>query len=652
MLKSMRESFHHLKWILLAVVAAFIIGFVYVDMGLGGAQQKSVNNRAYAARVNGETVSLSDFNRGLYFAEENYRRMYGQQFTPEMAESMGLNRQVLNSLVDQRLLLQQAGRLHLTATPEEVRRRILAIPLLNPNGKFVGPELYSRYVGQMGFATPADFEDEITREITLDKMESALASSVVISPKAAEAQLQRSSENAKIKFVIYSAANEAAGVAVTPADVDAFYRANQAKYSHAEQRELKYLVTDVARIRSQIVPTEQQIRARYDTTREDFKSAGSAHIFHILIKVESKATPQQDAAARARATALAQQLRAGADFAKLAKENSADPSSAGNGGDMGFVDRGATVEPFDQAAFSIPMNTISDPIRSQEYGYHIIKVVERREPGYKPFEQVREQIASQLANQMAQDQAREEITRVAALIRTKKPASAAEFASYANNPVSSNDTQWFQKADNVPGLGFNQQLMTWTFAAKQGDITDQPIGTNRGPIIAYLTAIRPAGIAALSEIRQKVENDAKMAKAREIAKQKLATAMTGAPTIDAVASKLGLVPQETVVTRQGGVRTIPGDTSALVDAVLAGKVGSVVGPVVAGDGAVAFQISEQKKLTPAELAQNSAAYMDQLRQRESRNLRTSLLQRLRKESEIDVNDKVFEQAHGSTPAQS
>lgn len=652
MLKSMRESFHHLKWILLAVVAAFIIGFVYVDMGLGGAQQQKDNNRSYAARVNGESVSFNDYNRALYFAEENYRRMYGQQFTPEMAEAMGLNRQVLNSLVDQRLLLQQAAKLHLNATPEEVRRKILEIPVLSPNGKFVGQELYARYVGQMGYANPADFEDEVAREITLEKMESALANSVVVSPKVAEVQLQRSSENAKIRYIVYSASNEAAAVTVTPADVEAYYRANQAKYSHGEQRELKYLLADAARMRSQIAPTEAQVRARYDATKEDFKSAGSAHILHILIKVDPNAPPQVDAAAKAKATALVQQLRSGADFAKLAKENSQDPSSAGNGGDMGWIDKGATVEPFDQAAFSIPLNTISDPIRSQEYGYHIIKVLERRDAGYKPYELVRSQVESQLANQMATDQAREEITKIAARLKAKKPATPAEFASNATDRVSSNDTQWFEKAGNIPGLGFNQPLATWAFSAKQGDVSDQPIGTSRGPVIAYVAGIRPAGITALSEIRQKVENDAKMARARELAKQKLAGAMAGAASIDAVASKLNLVPQETMVTRQAGATAIPGDTTALVNAVMSGKVGTMGGPVIAGDGAVVYQITDQKKLGPAEFAQNLTAYMDQMRQRESRNLRATLLQRLRKESTIDVNEKVFEQTHGNAPAQS
>ena len=103
MLRVMRESFHRLKWILIAVVAAFIFGFVFLDMGLGGASNGAPQEQGFAARVNGETISLRDYNRSLYFAEENYKRMYGNQLTPEMIEQMGLQRQVLESIVDERL---------------------------------------------------------------------------------------------------------------------------------------------------------------------------------------------------------------------------------------------------------------------------------------------------------------------------------------------------------------------------------------------------------------------------------------------------------------------------------------------------------------------------------------------------------------------
>src|ERR1041385_919466 len=192
MLKVMRESFHQLKWILLAVVAAFIIGFVFIDMGLGGGGRTGQENeRAYAARVNGSTISYRDYQRALYFTTENYKRMYGDRFDDQMMAAMGIQKQVLDTLVDQRLLLQEAERLHLGATQEEVRRKILEIPTLNPDGKFVGSELYTRFVQQIGFDNAADFEDDLARQITIDKMESALTDSVVVSPKAAELEYRR-----------------------------------------------------------------------------------------------------------------------------------------------------------------------------------------------------------------------------------------------------------------------------------------------------------------------------------------------------------------------------------------------------------------------------------------------------------------------------
>ncbi|HMC21308.1 MAG TPA: SurA N-terminal domain-containing protein, partial [Thermoanaerobaculia bacterium] len=197
MLKLMRDNFQQLKWALLAVIAAFVIGFVYVDMGLGGAGRIKEQDRAYAARVNGETISYREYDRALYYTEKNYEQMYRQPLTAEMIQAMGLPQQVLDSLVDQRLLLQQAEKLHLGATPEEVRKRILEIPMLNPDGKFVGNELYTRYVtGSLGYQSTSEFEDELGRDITLRKIESAMTNSIVVSPKAAEAEYKRVSENA------------------------------------------------------------------------------------------------------------------------------------------------------------------------------------------------------------------------------------------------------------------------------------------------------------------------------------------------------------------------------------------------------------------------------------------------------------------------
>lgn len=643
MLKLMRDNFQQLKWALLAVVAAFIIGFVYVDMGLGGPRQKSdQDTRSYAARVNGETISFREYDRALYYTEKNYEQMYRQPLSPEMIAGMGLPKQVLDSLVDQKLLLQQARKLNLGATPEEVRAKILQISTLNPGGKFVGDELYTRYVtGSLGYQSPAEFEDELSREITLQKMESALANSLVISPKAVEAEYRRVTENSRIKYVLYAASREATNVSVTPAEVEQYYRAHQAQYTHGEQRMVKYLLADLTRLRSQIVPTDAQLRQRYEASHEDYKHPEQAHVLHILIRVDPKAPPADDATAKAKAEGLVKQLRAGADFAKLARESSGDPSSSGKGGDMGWVDKGSTVAPFDTAAFSAPENTISDPIRSTEYGYHIIKVLGRRPAGYRPFEEVQPMLAGQVAEQMAKDAARDEITRVAARIKQSKPKTAAELGAFANGKVSSNDTLWFSKNDSIPGLGQNTAFVGWSFSAKPNDV-GEIIGTQRGPAIPFLVGARNAGVSDFAEVKAKVESDARMEKARQAAAQALAKAMP-APTIDAISTKTGIPATETTVTRQGFVSGFSGDTTPLVEAAMAAKVGDVKGPVQVAEGAVVFQVLEQKKVDSKSMDENKSAYSEMLRQQEARNLRTALLVRLRKDASVEINDSLIKQ---------
>ncbi|MEA2897058.1 MAG: peptidyl-prolyl cis-trans isomerase [Bradyrhizobium sp.] len=646
MLKLMRDSFQHLKWILVAIVAIFIL-FIFVDWGGGGPNGNTADQGTYAARVNGETISTREFERSLYYMEKNYEQVYRQPLTPDQIAQMGLPKQVLDSLIDQHLLLQQAKRLHLSASPEEIRKKILEIPTLNPDGKFVGQDLYTRYVtGMMGFQSPAEFEEELAREITLGKIESALQSSVVVSPKAAEAEYHRNNESAKIKYVLYPASREAACVTLTPAEVQQYYTLHQAQYTHGEQRAAKYLIADYSKLRAQMNPTDAELRKIYDQRHEEFKAPAGAHILHILFKVDPGAPPAADAEAKAKADNIVKQLRAGADFGKLAQANSGDPSSSGKGGDMGWVDKGTTVPEFDLPAFTMPLNTISDPIRSKDFGYHIIKVLERRPEGYRPFEEVRDRLRAQTADQEAKDRARDEITRVEARIKASKPKTADEFTALASGNVASNDSQWFGKTDTIPGMGNNPTFTAWAFAAKVNDV-GEILGSQRGPIIPFLYSIRAAGVSPLEEVRAKVENDARMEKARQVAQQALAKAMP-APTVDAAAAKVGLAAAETTVSRQGFIAGFTGDTSSLVDAAVSAPVGEVRGPIMTGDGPVLFQVTEQKKTDDAALAQNRTQYTDNLRQQESRNLRASLLQRLRKAATIDINKKLIEQ---QTPQQ-
>jgi peptidyl-prolyl cis-trans isomerase D len=639
MLKVMRDSFEHLKWILIVIVAVFIL-FIFAQWGGGGGDSSQAPATSYAARVNGQTISLRQYERALYYTQKNYEQMTRQNITEAMMDTMGLKKQVMDSLVDETLILQQAKKLHLAATPDEVRRRILELPAFNPDGKFIGWDLYNRYVtGTLGFGSPAEFESDLAREITRGKMESALVNSIVISPKAAAEEYRRVTENSRIHFVLYPSTRMIASVTVPPAEVDAFYKKNIARYSHPEQRDLKYLIADLARIRGLMNPSDAELRARYDVTKENWKSGDSVRADHILVKLAQAATPAEDAAAKSKAQGLLNQLRGGADFAALAKKSSDDPGSATRGGDLGFLTREQLVPEFANPAFSLPIGQLSDLVKTS-YGYHIIKVMEKRPAGYKPFEDVKDQIRSQIVEQNGKDQARDAITRVRALMDQKKPTSPEQFTAFASDKVSSNDTQWFSKSDPIAGLGHNPVLAGWAFAAKQGDVGDV-LGTQRGPAIPYLLAIRPAGISPLSEIRDRVELDAKMDRARDLARDTMARAMP-APTIDALAAKLGLRGGDATVTSAGTINGINGDTQALADAALAAKPGELKGPLLVGDGAVAFQVIDQHKVDQKMLDENKSAYTDSLRQREAQTLRAVLLERLRKSSKIDVNNSLIQ----------
>jgi peptidyl-prolyl cis-trans isomerase D len=649
MLKVMRDSFHHLKWVLIAVVAAFIFGFVFIDMGLGGGSMGGTTDEtAVAARVNGETITFNDYERALRNVEQMYQQQFGQQFTPEMAQMMNLPTQVINMLVDQRLLTQEAQRINLSASPEEVRRKLLSIPTFTDNGKFIGMELYNRYItGPLGYASAAEFENDLGREIALSKMESALQNSVLLSPKAVDAEYRRTNENAKVRYVLMPA-GQIDTVTVTPAEVDAYYNAHKSDYTHGEQRKVRYILADYAKIRAEVKPTDAELLKLYEASKDNYRRPASAHVLHILVKSEPGATPQADAAAKAKAEGIVAQLRGGADFATLARANSEDPSSSGNGGDMGWVDMGKTVEPFERAIFSIALNTISDPIRTQEFGYHIVKVVDRREQTVQPFEEARPALAARAANDMSKDIARAEINRVNAGMKQNKPANAQAFAALATGRLTSNDSGWIGKNDAVGGLGNNQPLSQWIFAGKQGDISD-PIGTSQGIAIAYIEETRPAGVSTLADVRERVEQEAKQQKAREAARAQLAQLATGAANIDAVAQKTGRTASEVTVDRQRNIAGLNGDTSAFVDAALKATVGQMAGPVIVGDGAVVFQVTEQKRVTDDELAKNRIAFADRMREQQARQLRAVLVDRLRKTAEVTINDRITRPTTTPTP---
>jgi len=146
-----------------------------------------------------------------------------------------------------------------------------------------------------------------------------------------------------------------------------------------------------------IAVTPQQAQDFYDKNPDQFKRPEQVRASHILITVQQGADVAAKAAAKRKAEGVLKQVKAGGDFAALAKDNSQDPGSAVNGGDLGFFQRGQMVPPFDEAAFTMKPGATSDLVETQ-FGYHIIRVMEKKEAGTVTIDEVRPQLEQYLQN--------------------------------------------------------------------------------------------------------------------------------------------------------------------------------------------------------------------------------------------------------------
>lgn len=645
MLKLMRDSFQHLKWVLIFIIFLFIV-LVFVDWGGAGRSGGAANDLGVAAaRVNGSTISMAEYRRSVYFAEQRFEQMYGQKLTDQMRQMLRLEEQVLTDLINQTLLLQQAEAMNLTATDEEIRKAILEIPVLNPEGKFVGSELYERYILGMGYNSVADYEREVARDLTLAKMRSALASSIAIPEQQAEAEYRRQNENAKIKYVYFPAERLTAPVEVSAAEVSAYYEKHSNRYSHPAQRRVKYLIADLAQVRAGITFEDAELQAYYDQNKESYRTGESVRASHILIPVAAQADPVAVETARARAAALVEELRNGADFSALARVNSADPGSAAQGGDVGFFSRGEMVPEFEQTAFGLEIGKISDPVRTQ-YGFHILKVTEKRDAGYKPLAEVRADVMGKLSEQKATDVARDAIARARGRIENEKPADEAALRAIADSieHVALNDTQWFERDGAIFGIGQSAEISAWAFAAAEKSVS-AVITTPRGPLVAWLAGSREAGISELSEVRAQVEADARREKSAQAARQTLEAALP-VESLDVLATSLGLAVEETTVSRGGSIPNVPGAVDTVIDAALAAQVGALAGPVATSQGALLMLVEEQSKFDPAVWASEKERFLDTMRQREASRLVGSMLDKLREKSDVVTNVQVAGSAPG------
>jgi parvulin-like peptidyl-prolyl isomerase len=294
-------------------------------------------------------------------------------------------KQVGEQLVQQQILLAEADRLGIGATNDDVANYLHSGPtgaVIFPNGKFIGDQQYTALVNTRLNISVAEFEENIKRDIVLQRLRAMVTASISVSGQEVRDTYRK--ENTRIKFDYAVIASDDLRKTINPADdsLEAYFKKNAARYANAvpEQRKISYFAFTPSQLPGGIPQASQQdIQSYYTAHQAEYQSPETATSRHILIKLAPNADPKADAAAKAKAEDVLKQVQNGGNFADLAKKYSDDPGSKDSGGELGPSQRGRMVPEFDSAIFTQKIGD-TKVVKSQ-FGYHIVQV-ESRQPAH------------------------------------------------------------------------------------------------------------------------------------------------------------------------------------------------------------------------------------------------------------------------------
>ncbi len=417
--------------------------------GLGASVLATVGNAEISS-----TEFIGSYQRFLRSGQFPYDRQF--------LKTLQIDRQILNQLVSREVMLNEAKRLGIDATANELQQKIFALPYFQDNGNFAFNR-YKAILEQNGMTVP-QFEDGVREEIIQEKLKNLITDSVAVSDREVEEEFRDRNEKSKISYVSFEPSKFTSAVVLQEADIKAHYDQNKESYRVPEQRRAKYLFADTAALRTGIQIPDAELRSYYQQNLATYQLPEKVRATHILLKTEGK-SPEESEKIKARATDLLLQARKGADFAELAKKNSEDTVSAANGGDLGSFARGAMVPEFDQAAFTLGVGAISDLVKTQ-FGYHIIKVLEKQPAHTQTFEEVENLIRPTLLQRKAEQKAQELADKAFTLTKSNK--SFDQIA--AELKISVQETPLFQQGGAIPLIGNSPEFSSKVFGLKEKEV--------------------------------------------------------------------------------------------------------------------------------------------------------------------------------------
>ena len=508
---------NHTKILMVLLFLLIIPSFVL--FGIDG-YQKTKQSHSVVAKVGSVEISQAQWD-AAHKNDIDRLRASRPDLDTKLLDSPQARYATLERLVRDTVMRVAAEKSKLQTSDARLARFLQEDPtiasLRKPDGK-LDMERYRQLAAGQGL-TPEGFETTVRQDITKQQVEAGVSQTGFVAAAPADVALNAFFERREIQVVNFLAKDYTATVNPSDADLEAFYQANLALFKAPEQAKVEYVVLDMDAVKKDIKISDADLKSFYDQNAARLSGNEERRASHILIKAAKDAPAEQRQKAKLEAQALLKAVRLAPDsFADVAKKNSQDPGSAAKGGDLDFFGRGAMVKPFEDAVFAMKKGDISDLVES-DFGYHIIKLIDVKEPKQRSFEELRRSIESDLKNQQAQ----RKFAEVAEMFTNtvyEQADSLNPVAEKLGLQISVAEALYRQPAPGATGVLASEKLLSALFSPdsieKKRNTEAVETAVNQlaaGRVLAY----EPSKTLALADVRPQIRERVIAARASELA---------------------------------------------------------------------------------------------------------------------------------------